>query len=247
MIKFRNKPLMCANCLQYGHARKYCKRQEATCKKCSMVGHAVEQCSSEGEKCVHCGEAHSAGSIECQKYQREEALIKIQEEEKVTAMRARQMMENNNEYTEHSKQQFTTQYDCKMNENDKRKFTPWLLEKCLTQQLGSKPRTIRTSNNNTFTVEVANREQSLNMQAIANINGISIEVAVNKSLNTIKILVYIYGYNMSDFDAFKRGLSKQYGLQDVVEANWIKPRGSSKAKPLLLSFPKELPHYLDVP
>ena len=47
----------------------------------------------------------------------------------VTVMRAKQMMKNNNKYTERPKQQFTAHYDCKMNENDKRKFTPRLLEK----------------------------------------------------------------------------------------------------------------------
>ena len=89
-----------------------------------MVGHSVEQCISEEEKCVHCGESHSTGSSFCQKYFREEALIKIQEEEKVTLMRARQTVENNNEYVEIPEQQFTTHYDCKMNEKDKRKFSP---------------------------------------------------------------------------------------------------------------------------
>ena len=247
VIKFKNKPLMCAKCLQYGHASKFCKRQESTCKKCSVLGHSVEQCSGEEEKCVHCGETHSAGSPICQKYLKEEALIRIQEEEKVTLMRARQMMENNNEYVDRPKQQFTTHYDCKMDEKDKRKFTPWLLEKCLTQQLGSKPTTIRTTNNTTFTVEVASREQSMHMQRIKDINGISTEISVNKSFNTIKGLVYVYGYNLSDFEAFKRGMIKQYGLQDVIEASWIKPRGNSNAKPLLLSFPKELPNYVDIP
>ena len=87
----------------------------------------------------------------------------------------------------------------------------------------------------------------MHMQRIKDINGISMEISVNKSFNTIKGLVYVYGYNLSDFEAFKRGLIKQYGLQDVIEASCIKPRENGKAKLLLLSFPKELPKYLDIP
>ena len=36
-------------------------------------------------------------------------------------------------------------------------------------------------------------------------------------------------------------------MQEVVEPNWIKPRGNSKAKPLLLSFQRELPYFMDLP
>ena len=57
------------------------------------------------------------------------------------------------------------------------------------------PTTIRTTNNITFTVEVASREQSMHMQIITEINGTGIELSVNKSFNTIKGLVYVYGYN----------------------------------------------------
>ena len=186
VIPFKDKPLMCKNCQQYGHAKKYCKKQEATCGKCAVVGHSVERCDSGIVKCVHCSEAHYAGSRKCSKYRKEEILIRIQVEEKVTLMRAKQMMENNNEYVERAKQQFNTHFDFKMNESDKRNITPWLLEKCLERELGSKPRTIRTTNSTTFTVEVSDREQGNKIQKITNINGINIEIFINKSDNTIK-------------------------------------------------------------
>ena len=32
--KYKSKPLMCNNCLQYGHPKKYCKRTEPTYRKC---------------------------------------------------------------------------------------------------------------------------------------------------------------------------------------------------------------------
>ena len=247
VFKYENKPLMCNNCQQYGHPRKYCKSVEPVCKKCAVRGHDMTQCSSEDEKCIHCNEAHRAGSRECARYQREEAIVQIQEEEKVTAMRARQMLEKNNEFSERPARPYTTHFDCKMNETDKRKVTPWLLEKCLEQQLGAKPKTIRTTNKTTFTVEIASREQSTAMQAVSKINGIPVEISVNTALNGNKGLVYIYGYNMVDFEAFKAGLTAQYGLSSIIEATWIKPRNGNGAKPLLLTFPNELPQYLNIP
>ena len=33
----------------------------------------------------------------------------------------------------------------------------------------------------------------------------------------------------------------------MIKASWITPKENSKAKPLLLSFLKKLPHYLDIP
>ena len=115
-----------------------------------------------------------------------------------------------------------------------------MLEKCSIQQLGSKPTTIRTTNNTTFTAEVASRKQSIYMQRIPDINCIIIEISINKSFNTIKGLVCVFGYNLSNFEESKGGRIKQYVLLDVIEASCNKQRANSKAKPLLLSFPTDL-------
>ena len=145
----------------------------------------------------------------------------MQEEEKVTILRAKQILERSNEFIEKPTRPCPTHFDCKMDEMDKRKFTPWLLEKCMEQQVGSKPKTIRTINKTTFTVEIATKEERIAMQAVGNINIIDVEVTVNTALIN-KGLVYIYGYNMVDFESFKEGLTKQYGLSSIIEATWIK-------------------------
>ena len=162
-------------------------------KKCAIRAHDTTQCSSENEKCIYCNEAHRADSRECARYQREETIVQIQEEEKVTAMRARQMLEKNNEFIGRPSTLYTTHFDCKMNETDERKVTPWLLVKCLEQQLGAKPKAIRTTNKTTFTVEIASREQSTEIQSVSNIHGIPVQVSVYTALNVNKGLVYIYG------------------------------------------------------
>ena len=50
-------------------------------------------------------------------------MIQIQEEEKVTILRARQILEKINEFTERPVMPYSTHFDCKMNENDKRNVT----------------------------------------------------------------------------------------------------------------------------
>ena len=123
----------------------------------------------------------------------------------------------------------------------KRKFTPWFLEKCLERLIGTKPKAIRTLNTTTFTIEVDSVEQSTAMKAITEINGINTEMNVNTTFYKIKGLIYIYGYNMSSFQAFQSKLKEQYGLHEVVEATWIKVRNNNRATPLLLTFCSELP------
>ena len=69
-------------------------------------------------------------------------------------MRARQILERNNEYVEQPQRKFPTHFDCDMTEESKRKFTPWLLEKCLEKILTEKPISIRSKSKTTFTIEV---------------------------------------------------------------------------------------------
>ena len=57
-------------------------------------------------------------------------IMAIQEEEKAHVMRARQILQQNNEYVEQPRIIFNTHFNCEMT-GDKRKFTPWLLEKCI--------------------------------------------------------------------------------------------------------------------
>lgn len=85
------------------------------------------------------------------------------------------------------------------------------------------------------------------MATLSSLNGVDVRVCVNSTVDLMKGLVYIYGYDMSDFPAFKAGLMEQYGLHDVVEAVWIKPRSQHSAKPLLLSFRGAVPAFLEIP
>ena len=183
----------------------------------------------------------------CPKHPREEELLRIQEREKVAIMRARQILENNCEFTERITQQFPTHFDLKMNKQNRRKCTPWLLEKCIERHIGSKPKSIRMSNNMTFVVELNNKNHNIAVQAITNINRMAVEISVNNFANLNRGFIYIYGYNMSNFKSLKARLMKQRGLQDATKATWIKIRSNNRAVPLLLTFHKEIPQLINIP
>ena len=76
-------------------------------------------------------------------------------------MRARQRMEYNKEYIDRPKRLFTSHCNYKRDKNYKKKiFTVVALGNLRLEQLGSIPRTIRTTNNTTFTVEIASRNRA---------------------------------------------------------------------------------------
>ena len=91
------------------------------------------------------------------------------------------------------------------------------MEKCVTNVLGSKPKTIRTLNKTTFTIEVQDNEQSAQLAKLRNSNGIDVKVAVNKAPGANRGLVYVYQYNLADMENFKQGLMNDYGLVEVVD------------------------------
>ena len=151
------------------------------------IGHRITDCGAEKPECPHSKGEHSAANKEYQRYQKEELLIEIQDREKVSLMRARQILENNNEYTSQPSKKYSTHFDCSMEEATKRTFTPWLLEKCLTNYLGSKPKAIRTLNKITCTIEVDNDRQSQEMKKLSVLNGIQVKVEVNYTLSASRV------------------------------------------------------------
>jgi hypothetical protein len=66
--KRKTRVIKCNKCQSWGHVHRYCKKSPK-CGKCAG-NHETLTCSiTSGFKCAHCGEAHKAGSSECQVYQ----------------------------------------------------------------------------------------------------------------------------------------------------------------------------------
>ena len=61
------------------------------------------------------------------------------------------------------------------------------------------------------------------MSSLGKLNGIAVETTGNNSADISKGLVYVYNYDMNDFDSFKASLMEYHGLV-YVEPFWIKPQ-----------------------
>ena len=104
----------------------------------------------------------------------------------------------------------------------------------------------KVSEPSTRPLEINSKEESNAIQTIAKLNGIETEIKVNSFAHLNKGLIYVYGYNMRNFEVFRERLIEQHGLQDVKEAPWIKTRSNNRATPLLLTFRNELHQYIDI-
>ena len=125
-------------------------------------------------------------------------------------------------------------------------MTPWLLEKCVKQQLDKSPVCIRSGGTYSYIIQIDSEEQNRKILNITQINYITVEIVENRFINTSKGIVYMYDYNLSNFELFKIGLQEDKTIKDVEIAKWITPHNPfSKAllKAFLQSNP---PEYLDI-
>ena len=89
------------------------------CRECGTVGHGMDNCNASENHGYHCESEHIAGSRECDKQKTEEVLLNIQEKHKVHIMRAKQILQNNNEHSDTRRTQFVSHFDCEMTEQNK--------------------------------------------------------------------------------------------------------------------------------
>ena len=100
---------------------------------------------------------------------------------------------------------FPTHFNVEMSEEDRKKFTPWKLEKSLQDQIGSRQVSIRCKGRfrNKLLVEVKDRQSSEKMKSLSTIDGHRVTVTESVGINTVKALIYINEYDMSNFEAYK--------------------------------------------
>lgn len=84
-------PMVCYNCGDYGHPRKFCK-QSGICLHCSETHQLAngEKCNNTPH-CKHCNGDHSSTSRTCSKYKDEENIIRMQIDKKISSAEARKM------------------------------------------------------------------------------------------------------------------------------------------------------------
>ena len=131
--------------------------------------------------------------------QKEEQLIcNIQSKEKVTRIRAKQIIAGCQDNIE-KKNTFAKYFKIQMEEQLKRKMNPWILEKCLQNQIDGNLK-IRSGGKDNFIVEIQTMDQSKLIVNVTEINQIPVTVTDHNQFNSSKSIVYIYEYYMENFE-----------------------------------------------
>ena len=81
---------------------------------------------------------------------------------------------------------YATHFTCTVDNGNKRKMTPWMLEKCIQQQIDRRPISIRSGGRNSYIIEVDSEEQSKKVMNITQINNIKVDIAENQYINSSK-------------------------------------------------------------
>jgi hypothetical protein len=242
---YHERPKLCQNCQHYGHTKNRCAKP-IRCRKCSEEGHIMAECTSE-PSCFHCDGVHQIGYKDCPKQLKENKITELQEKHKVGIRRARQMYAGEATTPQiEDKKQFTTHYHCKLDENNKRKITPWVLEKSINQATGEKPKTIRSLDKTAYVIEVNDERQGHEVTKMTHINNFPVKMTEHDVTRFTRGLVYVYECDLLDFETFKTGLIDEFGIQDAEMAFWIKPRNMF-SKPVMITFKTRVPDFLDIP
>jgi len=135
---------------------------------------------------------HNAESRECGAEQIERKIKEVQTKEKAGRRWAIQLLSGEDETPANKSTKFRTHFSCKMNPEKKKKFSPWMIQKCFKQELGNKPRTIRSKSESEFVIEVNNEAESEAISSIKKLNNIDVRITKCTNINQSKGLVYIH-------------------------------------------------------
>ena len=103
------------------------------------------------------------------------------------------MLQNNLEApNQKPKPIFPTHFGITFALEHKRKITPFLLEKCIQNHTGTKPRMIRTKDATTFIIEISSRKESVAMTILDKVHNYPVESTINNTSDIQKGLLYIY-------------------------------------------------------
>lgn len=103
---FIPRPVVCKNCMRFGHTAKMCKSKESVCNRCAETTHAFfdntcdkqcEHCLGRCvEKCKHCTENnnHRTASKECPEMKKQTKIKEQMVVKRITYAEAKQLVEN---------------------------------------------------------------------------------------------------------------------------------------------------------
>lgn len=100
----------------------------------------------------------------------------------------------------------------------------YAMEDYQAEKLKGKPKALATSGRNGIVVEVGSKDQSERVRDVQDILSKDCTVKDHEFFNVTKGIIYIYDSNISDLQAFEKGLQQRYTVVEVSLATFIKPR-----------------------
>ena len=94
VYEYRKLPILCSNCLEYGHPKRVC-RSFKRCINCTSTNHEVEVCDKES-KCLHCSNHHRTGNRKCREYLFESEVLAVQTKARVSRLQDKLIFEREN-------------------------------------------------------------------------------------------------------------------------------------------------------
>ena len=82
VYRYYNKPILCTNCISYGHTYKRYNKETPICARCASIGHSKLNCQQR-IKCFSCKKYHYTGDRRCNEHKFQQCIIKIQTDQKI--------------------------------------------------------------------------------------------------------------------------------------------------------------------
>ena len=99
------------------------------------------------------------------------------------------------------------------------------MEKNYTQEIVSKPATIRSNHKSKFVIEISNEKESKILPTITSLaypqfqERVKVETVIWDYINEKQGLIYIHDYNIPDIEECGNKLKEEYNLLDVKKSN----------------------------
>ena len=107
-----------------------------------------------------------AGCNDCGIETKGRVIKKMQAHIRVGRQRALKFVAGEDESLISNPHSYPTHFRCKIDPDNKRKFSPRAIEKSFIRKIGSKPATIRSNNESEFVIEISNKKESKILPAI---------------------------------------------------------------------------------
>ena len=240
---YKDRPMQCAFCQEYGHVAKRCSAKKATCGKCSG-SHSTSSCENQVLLCCLCQGSHRTTSPDCTRRQEEIKIIETQKKMKMGRADAINSLKGHG-LPDH-RVQYTKFYDLNLDREVSRKSCPFKIEKFIKDTLGIPSSNIKASRSG-YTLKCENPDQSNRVKSIKKIGNTSCTVSENRFFNQSKGIIYINKFEIPDKEKFCANLTEQFQLQEAVHAKWIKCKNANTT-PFLLNFSTpQIPQVLRIP